>query len=180
MTVTIRHVAALLLLFGATEAWTAAGPHFREQLAGFIFSDPIDQTTRKAVSLDLECFTQVPGDRFCNGRYRCRRAPRLPGFPPPPPPCREQTAKFNFVFNPLDAQSLKPSMADAGLDEIVFNAQFHDGVICHFDGLTQDLLVSIRIPAIQGRYNCRNGAGAVVESGIFSVQFVSFKRLPLD
>ena len=170
-------VAGLMLLLTGIAASAAPGPHFRERLAGFIYPDPTDPTTRRAITLDLECRQQDPGDRFCDGRYRCHRAPRLRGFPPPPPPCRERDAKTGFVFQPLDAQSLTPSMAAAGLDEIAFDAAFDDGVTCHFDGVTQDLLVSIRIPAIQGRYECRSQVGAVVESGIFSVELVSFRSL---
>ncbi len=80
---TLGLVAALLLLL-PTPATAAPGPRFREHLVGFIYPDPTSPTTRKAVLLNLVCFTQLPGGSFCGGTYRCHLAPRLSGFPPPP------------------------------------------------------------------------------------------------
>ncbi len=72
-------------------------------------------------------------------------------------------------------------MADSGLTEIAFDAQFHDNVRCHFDGLTQQLLSLTAgiVPVIQGRYDCQDMDRAKIEGGIFSVNLVSFTRLPL-
>lgn len=168
---------AVLLLVTST-AWSAPGPHLRERLVGPIIPDRSFEPS--AIALDLQCFVQIPGDRFCGGTYHChRRSSRILGSPKAHPACPSETATVNFTIEPLDT-TLGSALPDAGLSEIVFDAQFTNGVVCHFDGISQQLLASAGlIPAIQGRYACRDNIGGEVEGGVFSMRLTSFRRLSI-
>ena len=165
-------LAVLVAVTGT--AWSAPGPHLRERVAGLIVPDRNFEAG--AVALDLQCFAQLPGDSFCGGTYHCHRASLAPSRPAPA--CPTETTKINFTFEPLDAASLGNLLRDAGLSEITFDARFTNGVVCHFDGITQQVPMLIDlIPAFQGRYACRDTVGSEVEAGVFSMRTTSFRRL---
>jgi hypothetical protein len=150
---------------------------FAEHLSGFIYPEPPGEAQLRAVSLRLDC---VAGSEeapypFCRGTYRCHRAAPLgPGRRPPR--CRGRRAEIEFGTSPI-AISPDRTIGLSGVSELEFDTQFPEGIACRFDGVTQPPWFSWHIPAIQGRYECVDDAGATVESGWFSVEARSFKPL---
>src|SRR5437870_2405944 len=157
-------VVAVALFLDPFDASAIPAPHFGEQLAGSISPAPADPSTRWALTLNLDCYgpDEEGASTFCGGTYRCRRA-ALARLPTTPSPCLERSAKINFEMRAADvAMCQEATVSESGLSTISFDTRFHNGVVCHFTGFTQELLFSFRIPLLRGRYDCRRGDGSLV------------------